>query len=116
MLTKSHANSLAQISCRTLLSPFARGGKLSGGCICRDQCCEERVAEGRLRGDAVLYVHFVTASNDGASPSSTGSARRSKGNAVERAVMCPYKMAWRTSPRLIGWGRPSGSWYSVCGA
>jgi Domain of unknown function (DUF1990) len=27
-----------------------------------------------------------------------------------------YKIAWRTSPRLIGWGRPSGSWYSVCGA
>ena len=32
--------------------PFARGGHLSRGCMCRDQWCEERSAEGRVRGAA----------------------------------------------------------------
>jgi hypothetical protein len=41
---------------------FARGGNLSRGCMCRDQWCEERVAEGPLRGDVGLQVHSVTAS------------------------------------------------------
>ena len=29
------------------------------------------------------------------------------------AIISHDKMAWRTSPRLIGWGRPSGSQYSA---
>ena len=52
--------------CPPPLTPPSRGGETRFcGCMCRDQWCEERVAEGRLRGDAGLQVHFVAAPNHG---------------------------------------------------
>ena len=66
--------------------------------MCMDQWCEERVAEGRLRGDARLLVHFVTASTQPGSPWRHLFRSRPSGRSTMRLAR---------SASQGGWGHPS---------
>ena len=87
--------------------------------MCRfTQYCEERGGRrGRLkRGDAGLYVHFVTASNDGSEPvldrfreTIEGQCRRTCGNVSLQDGVEDFAPAYRVGPAervvVIGlWG------------